>query len=77
MNGPNNNEVDVKFILGEIKGQLTSLIALVGAKHQEYDQKFERHENRLGSLERSKAWLLGAAATIGALVSFIVNLVSK
>lgn len=76
MNEP-NIEGDVKFILGEIKGQLASLIALVGNKHAEYDKKFEAHEFRLGGLERSKAWLLGAAAAIGAIVSTVVSVVFK
>lgn len=76
MNEP-NIEGDVKFILGEIKGQLASLIALVGNKHAEYDKKFEAHETRIGGLERSKAWLLGAAATIGAVVSTVISVVFK
>jgi hypothetical protein len=76
MNEP-NLEGDVRFILGEIKGQLASLIALVGNKHAEYDKKFETHETRIGGLERSKAWLLGAAATIGAVVSTVVSVVFK
>lgn len=76
MNEP-NIEGDVKFILGEIKGQLASLIALVGNKHAEYDKKFEAHETRLGGLERSKAWLLGAAAAIGGIVSTVVSVVFK
>ncbi len=70
-------EGDVKFILGEIKGQLASLIALVGSKHAEYDKKFETHETRLAGLERSKAWLLGAAAAIGAIVSAVTSVVFK
>jgi hypothetical protein len=76
MNDP-NIEGDVKFILGEIKGQLASLIALVGNKHAEYDKKFDAHEKRIGGLERSKAWLLGAAATIGAVVSTVISVVFK
>jgi len=72
-----NIEGDVKFILGEIKGQLASLIALVGSKHDEYSKKFETHETRLNSLERSKAWLLGAAGTVGAVVSTIIGVVLK
>lgn len=76
MNEP-NIEGDVKFILGEIKGQLASLIALVGNKHAEYDKKFDAHEKRIGGLERSKAWLLGAAATIGAVVSTVISVVFK
>lgn len=76
MNEP-NIEGDVKFILGEIKGQLASLIALVGSKHAEYDKKFEDHTQRLNGLERSKAWLLGAAGAIGAVVSTIIGVVLK
>jgi hypothetical protein len=76
MNDP-NLEGDLKFILGTIKGQLASLISLVGSKHVEYDQKFDRHENRIAGLERSKAWLLGAAAAIGGIVSTVVSVVFK
>ncbi|QBX36903.1 hypothetical protein E4M02_04325 [Brevundimonas sp. S30B] len=76
MNEP-NIEGDVKFILGEIRGQLASLIALVGDKHDQYDKKFDQHETRLGGLERSKAWLLGAAAALGGIASFLMNLVTK
>lgn len=76
MNEP-NIEGDVKFILGEIKGQLASLIALVGSKHAEYDKKFETHEMRIGGLERSKAWVLGAAGAIGAIISTFIGMVLK
>ncbi|WP_406853350.1 hypothetical protein WEU32_06855 [Brevundimonas sp. BH3] len=67
-----NNNIFLK--LGEIIGRLDSLVALTTAKHSEYDKKHDEADQRLKKLEHGKAWLLGAAAAVGAGASFIVGL---
>jgi len=83
MNEP-SNESDVKFLLGEIRGQLTSLISLVTAKHAEIDRNFDRFEKRvekadlrIQKLEQGKAWVIGFAAALGGLAGFLVDMLKS
>ncbi len=71
-NQPENNE-GLVFILGEIKGQLTSLTTVIGSI-QDHQQAME---TRLRTLENAWAKLLGASAAAGALAGFIIDVVLK
>lgn len=67
---------EILISLGEIKGQLNGFIASQAAQ----DRRMDGHEDRMNmlaervhNLERSKSWLLGAAAVAGSVLSFIIN----
>ena len=78
MDDPNNQlDGDVKYMLGRIHGQLTSLITLVAEQKAEVKKELDNHDSRLRALERGKAWLIGAAAAVASVATFVVNLVAK
>ena len=62
-----NNEI--LLALGRLEGKVDSLVA----RQKVIDAELDKHEPRLRSLEQGKSWMLGAAAAVGALVSFIVK----
>ena len=40
-----------------------------------HDEELAMHDKRLRDLEQSKAWMLGAAAVLGAMGAFVVNFI--
>ena len=73
---PSDNRDEILISLGEIKGQLAGFIASQAAQ----DRRMDTHEDRMNlisdrvhSLEKSKSWLLGAAAAAGSAISFVIN----
>lgn len=54
------------ILLGRIDGKLDALIA----SHDRLQDDLNALEDRVSKLERAKTWVLGAAAGLGALVSF-------
>jgi hypothetical protein len=78
MDDPNHQlDGDLRYMLGRIHGQLTSLIALVADQKAEVKKELDNHDNRLRALERGKAWLIGAAAAVASVATFIINMVVK
>lgn len=55
--------------IGELKGDVKSLLAAKASQ----DETIEEHAKRLGSIERSRAWLLGVSATVSAGVAAVVE----
>ena len=53
--------------LGRLEGKVDSLIS----RQAVHDEELQRHDVRLRNLEQGRSWLFGAAAVIGAVVSFI------
>jgi len=47
--------------LGELKGTQNAILSLLTKQ----DQRLDNHGNRIATLEKQRAWLLGAAAVIG------------
>jgi len=58
------------LILGEIKGQLATYIKFMEGLQSKHDGL----ETRTRSLENAKFWIMGAAATVGGLAGFLVDL---
>jgi len=72
------------FVLGEIRGQLSALLAQaantdaeIKRQTKEFKEDHQKLEVRVRLLETSKAWFLGAAAVVAAAASFIVDAVMK
>lgn len=63
----------IYLILGEMRGDIKSLL------HTTIDTKViqKDHAERISKLERGKAFLIGGAAAIGAVVSPVVNYIMK
>ena len=59
----------ILLALGRLEGKVDSLVS----RQKVIDDELDKHESRLRSLEQGKSWMLGAAAAIGALVSFLVK----
>lgn len=68
---PNKSNPDhtLVLILGRIEGQLATYIDLMKSMQTKHDSL----EDRVRKVENSKSWLLGAAAILGAAVSFLMK----
>jgi hypothetical protein len=63
------NHSDIYRALGRLEGKLDGFLIEMG----EHQKRLDSHGQRLAALERSKAWLLGAAAIIGAAASAVIH----
>ncbi|MFS0709873.1 MULTISPECIES: hypothetical protein [Brevundimonas] len=69
---PNNqSEQTLVLILGEIKGQLGTYMKFMETLQEKHDSL----ESRVRGVENFKFWIMGAAATVGGIAGFIVDLV--
>ena len=64
-------DTEILIALGRLEGKVDALIA----RQAIHDEELDRHDKRLRDLEQSRAWILGAAAVIGAVAAFIVNMI--
>ncbi len=62
---------EILIALGRLEGKVDALIA----RQAIHDEELDRHDKRLRDLEQSRAWILGAAAVIGAVAAFIINMI--
>lgn len=60
---------EILIALGRLEGKVDALIT----RQAVHDEVLERHDTRLRNLEMSRSWLLGAAAMISVVASFMVN----
>jgi hypothetical protein len=55
--------------LGRLEGKVDALMT----RQALHDEDIQRHDVRLRQLEQGRSWLLGAAAVIGAIASFVAT----
>lgn len=67
------HEETLFLTLGRLEGKVDTLLTL--QKVQE--EQIKEHDQRLRSLEHSKAFLMGISAVIGAAVSIAFNFLTK
>lgn len=67
----NNTPPDHTFLLGQIDAKIKILMDML----EKANATFTAHETRIRALEHGRAWLLGAAAVAGAVVSILVKLI--
>ena len=60
-----DDQRDLLLALGRLEGKVDSILATMG----QHGEELSKLDNRLRKLEQSKAWMLGAAAVVGALSS--------
>ena len=60
---------EILIALGRLEGKVDALMT----RQAVHDEVLERHDTRLRNLEMSRSWMLGAAAVISVVASFIVN----
>ena len=65
------SEQTLVLILGEIKGQLGTYMKFMETLQEKHDSL----ESRVRGVENFKFWIMGAAATVGGIAGFIVDLV--
>ena len=65
------DQQDLLLAIGRLEGKMDSILATM----RQYGEEIERIDNRVRKLEQSKAWMLGAAAVIGALSSFFFRFI--
>jgi hypothetical protein len=65
---------DVSFKLGQMDGKLDQLLKAMAAHIEADDKKHAEADNKISSLERSRAWTIGAGAAIAFVVSAISNI---
>ena len=63
------SDKQILVALGRLEGKVDSLIT----RQAVHDEELQRHDVRLRQLEQGRSWLLGAAAVIGAIVSFAAS----
>lgn len=69
---PNNqSEQTLVLILGEIKGQLGTYMKFMETLQDKHDSL----ESRVRGVENFKFWIIGAAAAVGGIAGFLVDLV--
>tara|TARA_R100001443_G_scaffold45195_1_gene58198 strand:- start:4718 stop:4924 length:207 start_codon:yes stop_codon:yes gene_type:complete len=56
---------ELMLALGRLEGKVDSLIS----RQSVVDEEMRKFDSRLRSVEQSRSWLVGAAASVGALVS--------
>lgn len=72
----NNNDphlIEALVAIGRIEGKLDAL----GIQQTRLGETQDKLETRVGSLEQSRAWMLGLGAAAGALSSAFVDMVIK
>ena len=62
---------EILIALGRLEGKVDALIA----RQAIHDEELDRHDKRLRDLEQSRAWVLGAAAVVGAVAAFFINFI--
>ena len=62
---------EILIALGRLEGKVDALMT----RQTVHDEELGMHDKRLRDLEQSKAWLLGAAAILGAAGAFLVDAV--
>ncbi len=63
---------ELLLALGRLEGKVDSLITSLAV----HDEELQRLENRIRHLENSRSWMLGAAAVIGAVASFLLQFIN-
>ena len=64
---------EILLALGRLEGKVDALIA----RQVIHDEELDRHDLRIRELEKSKSWMFGVAAAIGAIVSIGVNFIGN
>ena len=59
--------------VGRIEGQLATVIDMLGTRNARDEAHNERVNKRVAAVEKKQAWYSGAAATVGALVAYLVK----
>lgn len=67
MNEPSHG--DILRAIGNIEGELSGLIKAVDEMKSAVAGRLDNHGARIGDLEKSRAWFLGAVAVIASIVS--------
>ena len=62
---------ELLLALGRLEGKVDSLITSLAV----HDEELQRLDHRIRQLEQSRSWMLGAAAVIGAAVSFLFQFI--
>mgnify|MGYP003141145499 CR=1 FL=1 len=57
---------DLLLAIGRLEGKVDSILATM----RQHGEEIDRLDLRVRRLEQSKAWMLGAAAVVGATTSF-------
>jgi len=65
---------EVSFKLGSIDGKLDQLLKAMAAHIAADDKKHTEADNKIASLERSRAWTFGASAAIGFVITAVGGL---
>ena len=65
MNTETPQDANLYHLIGRMEGKMDSLLALTTKQ----DEKLERHGERIGKLERGRAYQLGVTAAASTLIS--------
>lgn len=60
------DQQDLLLAIGRLEGKVDSIITAM----RQHGEEIERIDHRVRKLEQSKAWMLGAAAVVGAVSSY-------
>ena len=63
------NDNQILLALGRLEGKVDAMLT----RQKYHDEELERQDQRLRKLEQGRSWILGAAAVVGAICSFIAT----
>lgn len=64
---------ELMLALGRLEGKVDSLIS----RQTVLDEEMRKFDTRIRSVEQSRSWLVGAAASVGAIVSLSIQWITK
>jgi len=66
-----SSQDSILITLGELKGKMDAVLA----GQQSLGQKIDEHDKRIGKLENSKSWVIGAAAVISGAIGMAIKVI--
>jgi hypothetical protein len=65
-------DTELLVLIGRLDGKVDAILAQLSGQ----SETIEQHAARISKLEQGKAWLLGAAAALSAVVSYLAKVLA-
>ena len=72
-----NNPAEMYRLMGRVESKIDTIVLSIETHLLDDKTLFKAQDNRIGSLERSRAWVFGAAAVVGGAGALLFSLATK